>query len=771
MTDSPPALPFDPPARAPGYLDGLNAPQRQAVETLDGPVLVLAGAGTGKTRVLTTRLAHLIVTGRARPAQILAVTFTNKAAREMRERVGALLGRPTEGWWIGTFHALAARILRRHAEGVGLTPSFTILDTDDQLRLIKQLLEADGIDAKRWPARLILSVIERWKDRALTPARLKPEDGGDIAAGKMVALYAAYQARLKTLNACDFGDLLLHVLTLFEQVEETADGPRRPILEAWQDRFRYLLVDEYQDTNQAQYFWLRLLAQRHRNLACVGDDDQSIYSWRGAEIGNILRFESDFPGASVIRLEENYRSTGAILGAAAGLIARNQGRLGKTVFTAGAAGEPVSVHTVWDGEEEARWITDRIEALAARDVGYDEMAILVRAGFQMRELEDRLIQLNLPYRVIGGPRFYERREIRDALAYLRVLAQPADDLAFERIVNTPRRGIGATSLRVVADYARRHGVPLTAAVEALVATDDLPAKARASLARLMRDFARWRQQLSAMAHPDLVRIVLDESGYTAMWQADPSPDAAGRLDNLKELANALEEFETLPAFLEHVSLVMEAAETGPDGGRPMVSLMTLHGAKGLEFGHVFLAGWEEGVFPSQRSMDENGIAGLEEERRLAYVGLTRAKTQAYVATALRRRIHGNWQDMLPSRFLEELPGEHVVLSSDLGPGEGFSRRSGTGDDLGGSLGPAAARFETARRAAFRQQPAPVVEGVAYRVAARPSPAFDRGARVFHQKFGPGTVAAVDGDKLTIAFDHAGEKRVVAGFVVPLDQAG
>ncbi len=729
------------------YLTDLNSAQRAAVEALDGPVLVLAGAGTGKTRVLTTRLAHLLMTGRAWPSQILAVTFTNRAAREMKDRVAGLVDKPVEGWWLGTFHAMAARILRRHAELVGLRTNFTILDADDQVRLIKQLLEAENVDSKRWPARLILGVIERWKDKGLTPDRLKQADAGDVAGGRLIALYRAYQERLRTLNACDFGDLLLHNLKILQD--------RPEILADYHRRFRYILVDEYQDTNVAQYLWLRLLAQGHRNLCCVGDDDQSIYGWRGAEVGNILRFESDFPGAKVIRLEQNYRSTTHILGAASGLIAQNRGRMGKTLFTQADGGDRVVVRAVWDGEEEARWIGDEIESLQRRSVRLNEMAILVRAGFQMREFEERLITLGVSYRVIGGPRFYERLEIRDALAYLRVITQPDDDLAFERIVNTPKRGLGAATLKALHQAARGGGVSLTEATLRLIETDELKPRARGALRALMGDFDRWREQSGRIAHTELARIVLDESGYTAMWKADKAADAPGRLDNLKELIAAMEDFETLPGFLEHVSLVMEATEAP---GADMVNLMTLHSAKGLEFEHVFLPGWEEGLFPHQRALDETGIAGLEEERRLAYVGLTRAKHRAYVSSAANRRIHGLWQAALPSRFVEELPEQHIEPQSDLG--------------LGVDARPAFA-FQVPRQTGFMARSAPVtLEGTAYAVTERPRPdkAFVAGDRVFHRKFGYGSVRAADADKLTIAFDQAGEKKVMDSFVVPADQA-
>jgi DNA helicase-2/ATP-dependent DNA helicase PcrA len=741
-------------ATPPEYLATLNESQREAVEAVDGPVLVLAGAGTGKTRVLTTRLAHILMSGRAYPSQVLAVTFTNKAALEMKERVSALVGRPVEGWWLGTFHALAARLVRRHAELAGLKPNFTILDTDDQLRLLKQLIQAANIDDKKWPARALLAVIERWKDRGLTPDKVSAAEQGDYAHGRALELYRAYQERLQTLNACDFGDLLLHNLTLF-----TANAD---VLESYQRQFRYILVDEYQDTNVAQYLWLRLLAQRHRNLCCVGDDDQSIYAWRGAEVGNILRFEKDFPGARIIRLERNYRSTHHILGAASGLIAHNRSRLGKTLWTDSTEGEKVTVQGLWDGEEEARFVGDEIEALQRKGVALGEMAVLVRAGFQTREFEERFMTLGLRYRVVGGPRFYERQEVRDAIAYLRVVHQPADDLAFERIINTPRRGIGDSTVRALYDVARRQGVSLYEAAARLSETDELKGAALKAIATLLRDFERWRALSASMPHDELAEVVLDESGYTAMWQADKSAEAPGRLENLKELVTAMEEFENLGGFLEHVSLVMETSEGAPGD---MVSVMTLHSAKGLEFDVVFLPGWEEGLFPHQRSLEENGPAGLEEERRLAYVGLTRARKRAVVSYAANRRIRNMWQSSIPSRFVKELPKKHTERASDVvGFDSGANRAAGwLGDD---GFAPPAGRSDRlwARRAL------PVID-----VPARPAQragarTYAAGARVFHQKFGYGSVAGVDGDKLDIDFDKAGAKKVLASFVVPAEQA-
>jgi DNA helicase-2/ATP-dependent DNA helicase PcrA len=742
-----------PAAAEAGFLAGLNDAQRRAVAAIDGAVLVLAGAGTGKTRVLTTRLANILAAGRAYPGEMLAVTFTNKAAREMRERLDAMIGEAANGLWLGTFHALAARILRRHAEAVGLTSNFTILDTDDQLRLLKQIIAAANIDERRWPARALLGVIERWKDRGLTPDKVPASDvgansGNDWADGRAIELYRDYQQRLLTLNAVDFGDLLLHNLTLF-----TANPD---ILASYQRRFRYLLVDEYQDTNLAQYLWLRLLAQQHKNLCCVGDDDQSIYSWRGAEIGNILKFESDFPGALIVRLEENYRSTPEILAAAAGIIAQNRGRLGKTLWTRAGSGHKIVVRGLWDAEQEARWVGDEIEALQRRKHALREIAILVRAGFQTREFEERFIALALPYRVIGGPRFYERQEIRDALAYLRLVRQPSDDLAFERIVNTPRRGIGTATLQQLHAAARAESLPLVEAARRLIGGDRLPRAARNALAGFLAAFDRWRAMAERVSHVDLVQTVLDESGYTGMWQADTSPDAPGRLENLKELVVAMAEFENLAGFLEHVSLVMDNAA---DSNGDMVNLMTLHSAKGLEFDSVFLPGWEEGLFPSMRSVEEHGLKGLEEERRLAYVGLTRARRRVFVSFAANRRIHGQWQSTARSRFIDELPSELIEFLAEpgLGPGPGWAPAGAANwgatwnETQTGRPARSPLLIESAR-VPLRGQEIPKVGG------------FSIGDRVFHQKFGYGKVRAVEDNRLEIEFEHAGDKKVMDAFV-------
>ncbi len=827
-------------AATPPYLAGLNPEQREAVETLDGPVLVLAGAGTGKTRVLTCRIAHILSQGRARPGEILSVTFTNKAAREMKLRLGQMLGQAVEGMpWLGTFHSIGGRILRSHAELVQLKSNFTVLDVDDQIRLLKQLLQAENIDDKRWPARMLAGLIDGWKNRGLTPSQVPPGEAAVFGNGKGGKLYAAYQERLKILNAADFGDLLLENIRLFREHPD--------VLRQYQNRFKFILVDEYQDTNVAQYLWLRLLSQAPspskaqalasvipghaegvnpesgagdkqprdsgsalpaqpgmtsqaapKNICCVGDDDQSIYGWRGAEVDNILRFEHDFPGAKVIRLERNYRSTGHILAAASHLIAHNEGRLGKTLRTEDVDGEKVTVTGSWDSEEEARAIGEEIEELQRAGHRLNDIAILVRASFQMREFEDRFVTLGLPYRVIGGPRFYERAEIRDALAYLRVINSAADDLAFERIVNVPKRGLGDATVQMLHDHARKRRIPLFEAARAVVETDELKPKARGSLRDLIASFERWRARREVTSHTELAEIVLDESGYTEMWQKDRSADAAGRLENLKELVRSMEEFENLQGFLEHISLVMDR-----DGGTEddAVSLMTLHSAKGLEFDNVFLPGWEEGLFPSQRTLDEQGRAGLEEERRLAHVGLTRARRRAKIYFATNRRIHGTWSTTIPSRFLDELPAHNVEITESKGGsgwggsgGYGPSRfdnvesfgssyttpgwqraqanrargQGGRNGQAGGGFNESQSPFSGSRSDAggfSRNKRAPVtIEGELVAKSTGTTSEFNLDDRVFHQKFGYGQVVKIDGNKLTIAFEKAGEKKVVDSFV-------
>jgi DNA helicase II / ATP-dependent DNA helicase PcrA len=759
-------------ARPMPYLDDLNPAQRAAVEALEGPVLMLAGAGTGKTKALTTRIAHLLGTGAARTNEILAVTFTNKAAREMKERVARLLGQGVEGMpWLGTFHAICVKLLRRHAELVGLKTNFTILDTDDQIRLLKQIIIAENIDEKRWPARQLAGLIDTWKNRAWTPQTLPAAEAGAFnhRGGE---LYAAYQERLRNLNAVDFGDLLLHVVRIFQEHED--------VLEQYQRWFRYILVDEYQDTNVAQYLWLRLLAAKHRNICCVGDDDQSIYGWRGAEVGNILRFEKDFPGAKVIRLEQNYRSTPHILAAAAGVIRGNEDRLGKELWTEAEDGEKVRLIGHWDGEEEARWIGDEIEAMQTGARGMapmslDHMAILVRASHQMRAFEDRFLTIGLPYRVIGGPRFYERLEIRDAMAYFRLAVSPDDDLAFERIVNTPRRGLGDKAVQTIARTARGLGISLVEGARAAVERGEIKGKGGKALDLLVRQIDRWHAQVQAEAdtHVELAEQILDESGYTGMWQADKTPEAPGRLENLKELVKALEEFENLQGFLEHVSLIMDN-ET--EASEEKVTIMTLHAAKGLEYPAVFLPGWEDGLFPSQRSMDESGLKGLEEERRLAYVGITRAEELCTISFAANRRVYGQWQSQLPSRFIDELPKAHVDVLTPPGLyGGGYGAAGGMSSRLEEQASRADAynspgwkRMQA--RGAARGMQAPN-EARNLVIDATAVSAFSKGDRVFHQKFGYGYVMGIEGDKLDIEFEKAGAKKVVARFIQSADRAG
>ena len=769
-------------ARPTPYMEGLNPAQRAAVEQLSGPVLMLAGAGTGKTKALTTRIAHLLNTGSARPNEILSVTFTNKAAREMKNRVGILIGQVEGMPWMGTFHSVCVKILRRHAELVGMKNNFTILDTDDQLRLMKQLISATQIDDKRWPARQLAGIIDGWKNRAWTPEHVPVSEAG--AYDHMgIELYRQYQHRLRELNAVDFGDLLLHVVTIFQTHSE--------VLAQYQKFFRYILVDEYQDTNVAQYLWLRLLAQGHKNICCVGDDDQSIYGWRGAEVGNILRFEKDFPGAHVVRLEQNYRSTPHILGAASGIIDGNKGRLGKTLWTQKPEGEKVRLIGHWDGEEEARWIGEEVEAAQRGTRGQDPcdlegMAILVRASHQMRAFEDRFLTIGLPYRVIGGPRFYERMEIRDAMAYFRLAISVNDDLAFERIVNTPKRGLGNKAQQKIQIVARGEGVSLVEGARILLASKGLGGKGAVELAQLINGIDRWHAQIQVKAetHVELAEIILDESGYTTHWKNDKTPEAPGRLENLKELVKALEGFENLQGFLEHVSLIMDN-EKQSDGAK--ISIMTLHAAKGLEFPMVFLPGWEDGLFPSQRSMDESGLKGLEEERRLAYVGVTRAEEVCTISFAANRRVYGQWQSALPSRFIDELPTEHVDVLTPPGLYGGGYRAAG----MAANASPATQSmvgsdiFDRASKADVYNSPGwkRLQERSAQRSMRQPSESkhmtidltaiseFTLGDRVFHQKFGYGEVLGIEGDKLDIEFDKAGSKKVVAQYIQSASSVG
>ena len=746
----------------PAYLEGLNEAQREAVVTTQGPVLMLAGAGTGKTRALTTRLAHLIQARLAWPSQILAVTFTNKAAREMKNRIARLIGDEVEGMpWLGTFHSIGNQILRRHAELVGLKPSFTILDTDDQIRLAKQVIIDAGLDEKRWTGRALAGQIDAWKNRGYTPPKVPKDEAWHFADGRAIDLYTAYQQRLTTLNAVDFGDLLVHNLTIFQNHTD--------ILAEYQNRFRYMLVDEYQDTNVAQYLWLRLLAQKHKNICCVGDDDQSIYGWRGAEVENILRFEKDFPGAKVIRLEQNYRSSPAILAAASGLIDANQARLGKTLWTDREDDQKVLLRGVWDGEEEARIICDDIEAEQSKGRSLSEMAVLVRASYQMRAFEERFNVLGIAYQVVGGPRFYEREETRDALSYLRLVRSLADDLAFDRIANKPARGLGGKTLQAVHQLARAQNVPLFTASKLILETDELKGAGRGALSRFVALVENWTEQATLMSPRDLTELILEESGYVDFWKNSKSPKADSKLDNLKEVVQAVSEYESLEAYLDHVALVAEHNEANGDG---QVWLMTLHAAKGLEFPYVFLPGWEEGIFPSQRSLDEGGTAALEEERRLAYVGITRAEDHCQISFAANRQVYGRWQSAMPSRFIDELPEDHVEIVSEPGLYGNAASSLAAHSQFDGMASTDNAYYDNpgwkrARNAGTRRHTdPPLLEGRANTVSvnAPGTSKFSVGQRVFHQKFGYGKVTACEGQKLTVNFDHTGEKKVIDSYL-------
>ncbi|MGL1920523.1 MAG: UvrD-helicase domain-containing protein [Hyphomicrobiales bacterium] len=811
------------------YMAGLNEAQREAVEATDGPLLVLAGAGTGKTRVLTTRITHILAQRKAWPSQMLVVTFTNKAAREMRQRIGLQIGDAVEGMqWLGTFHAVTAKIMRRHAELLGLRSDFTILDPDDQIRLLKTIIRAENVDEKKWPARALANAIDNWKNRGLQPSQVPANEAHDYADGKGITLYQTYQNRLKIANAADFGDMLIECLRLFQENPD--------ILKIYQERFKYILIDEYQDTNVVQYLWLRLLAgngkDRPQNVCCVGDDDQSIYGWRGAEVENILRFEKDFKGAKIVRLEQNYRSTGHILAAASGVIAHNSDRLGKTLYSNNEDGNKLVVKSVWDGDEEAKAICEKIETFRHEGADLNEIAVLVRTSTLMRSFEDRLSILGIPYRLVGGPKFYERAEIRDVIAYLSLVQNADNDIKFSRIINVPKRGIGASSLAKMQNFARMNNISLFSAATEMTKDDNFPAplrrkikkiilslpygmdknlsfeaalidpwhklkpkeieqfklyadnkgmelydaaqdlganepltgRTKTELKSLMDNFIRWQGLVTEMPHPELAKLIFEESGYNNMWQEATTADAPGRLENLQELVGQIGQFASLGEFLEHISLVMDVDEQKYNS--EMVSLMTLHAVKGLEYEYVFLPAWEEGQFPHQRALDESGQAGLEEERRLAYVGITRAKKYCWISFTANRQVHGQWQNNLPSRFIDEVPVETAQVEQNNTQYGNYAQKNNSYFDD--------AEFETNdsfktpgwQRAKSAKQSTGYQGFKPKKKARQIENDFNTGERVYHDKFGLGFVLATDGSRVDVDFDEAGRKKVVASFLEP-----
>ena len=634
------------------YLKNLNKNQRKSVINLDGPCLIVAGAGSGKTRVLTTRVAHIIKEGKAWPNQILCVTFTNKAAREMQIRVSKLLYKQATAIpWLGTFHSISAKILRKHAAAVNLNSNFTIIDRDDQLRLIKNICKAENIDIKKLSPQFIIAIIDKWKNKGLFPNNVVTQKG-EIWEKGILNVYKIYQEKILALNACDFGDLILHCVSIFENKQD--------ILNIYSNNFKYILVDEYQDTNFIQNKWLNLLAKKHKNICCVGDDDQSIYSWRGAEIKNFLNFDQIYKNSKKITLEQNYRSTQNILSTASGLISKNLGRLGKKLWTDGEDGELVKLSCYKNGKDEAIIISDIIEKKLKKKFSYNNIAILVRAIFQTREFEERFLKIGIGYRIVGGTKFYERSEIKDCVAYLRIIFQKKDDLAFERIVNTPKRSIGDTTIKKISEYARKYKLCLEDASFKMIEMNEIKPKAKIGLLKILNLIAKWRKNLLSKKHIEFMQIILDESGYSEMLKNKKDIESEGRLENIKELLRGMREFENLESFLEHVALATSIDE---DWKGKKVNLMTMHAAKGLEFDIVFLPGWEEGLFPHQKSLEEKGDAALEEERRLAYVGITRAKKQAYISFSMHRFYQGDWIESLASRFIDELPKENTEKSN------------------------------------------------------------------------------------------------------------
>lgn len=736
------------------FLDNLNREQKSAVTTTQGPVLVLSGAGTGKTKVLTTRLAYILGNQMANPWNCLVVTFTNRAAQEMKKRASEMIGDIANSVWLGTFHSIGVKILRVYSELVGLKSNFTILDTDDQKRLIKQILEAEGIDDKKYPPQSILDAISRWKDKGITPDKMGMENKNNNTAN----VYKLYQKRLLELNCVDFGDILLHTLSILMN--------NKDVLEKYQNQFKYIMVDEYQDTNVTQYLLLRLLSQKHRNICCVGDDDQSIYSWRGAEIENILRFEKDFSDAKIVRLEQNYRSTANILSAASNLISFNDGRLGKTLKVAENSpankvdNKKIKVVSNYNGEDEAGYIVEEIEAVRRIGFKYSDCAILVRTAFQTREFEEKFIKEAIPYKVIGGLKFYERAEIRDALAYLRIIYQPDDDLALMRIINKPTRGIGAKSLEKIVNEARYNQCSMYLMIKKMIENGEFAGKLKNSITEIMKKFEDWRKLIDVVSPDEIASQVLEDSGYIDMLKAEKSPESAGRIENLTELVNVIgdeEKYPDLATFLEHVSLVIDK-DDALDNDKVM--LITLHSAKGLEFDVVFLPGWEEGLFPHQRALDEGGKDSLEEERRLAYVAITRAKKELYILTAKNRRLYGQWQQNMPSRFLNELPPQNIEISNNSSRFFGQNQSSFGNNNWNKPKNSYIPKSKNVRdddddRYSYEsfddaESSVPINKLI--------------GTKVSHETFGIGKITAVEGEKLHIYFEQYGHKKILADYV-------
>ncbi len=683
---------------------------------------MLAGAGTGKTRVLTTKLSKIIRENYANPYEILTVTFTNKAANEMKNRVESILNINTAGWWIGTFHSMGARILRKNPEIVGLKKQFTIIDTDDQLKLLKQVLSFHNIDDKRWPAKNLSYVIQRWKDKGLNPENID-QQGSDFANNKGAVLYETYQKRLKTLNAVDYGDLLLHNLNMFLIQPD--------IKNYYKNKFKFVLVDEYQDTNMCQYYWLQNIVNKNQNICVVGDDDQSIYSWRGAEVKNIFKFEKEYDKVKVIKLEKNYRSKANILNAANFLISNNKNRMGKDLWTDDEAGEKIEIINVNNNEEEATYISDKIEELISSGVLLKSFAILVRASYQTRAFEDRFIKIGMPYKIIGGTKFYERLEIRDALAFLRIVASDYDDLAFERIINVPKKGIGEKTIRSIEVFRREKNLSLIQAARELVKINYFSNKINNNLSNFTKLIEKWRNQKTLNAS-ELAETILDESGYTEMWQNDKSVEAESRLDNLKELVNAITEFDTIRSFIEHIQLVMDNELNNKNNS---VNILTFHASKGLEFENIFLPGWEEEVFPNKRALEERLNEGLEEERRLAYVGITRAQKRVWILHANSRIIHGQWFYSIPSRFLSELPTDNVISNSN------------TNTNYFGNL-----NYQNN----ILKNDHTYIEN---------KETILNGDRVFHQKFGYGSVINLENDNAEVKFEKTSTKKVKIDYLI------